>query len=382
MFDCLRNDNSNPLAGAIDRGYSGAAFSAPKLRRIALVMVTLCLAGCGATSAAQSNSRSRTTRDSDQGSDSRATQARPQAIEPTAGAQAAATTGAATASTPHMPPRTQTTTTSDPRQIAPIAGLRANAQASFARLQDRLEGEARISIAVEPLGVGPVQILGGNPAMQGMSTTKILILSALLRDKDGVHNFTPEQTLLARAAITLSDNSAILALFSDLEADKGGLLRASAYATSLLRSVGDDQTQVSTAPPPAGYATTFGQTPWTPTAEVRFFRALALDCVLPRADTDFELELMRDIEPSESFGLGSAGFPQVAFKGGWGPEPENQYGVRQTGIIGAGDSGLVVSLVADPVSTFAVGQSVLDQVAQWLRREVRLTPRLAGGCPA
>jgi hypothetical protein len=216
--------------------------------------------------------------------------------------------------------------------------------------------------------------------MQAMSTSKILILSALLRDKGGVHDFTPEQIVLARAAITLSDNSAILALFSDLEADAGGLFGASTYATSLLRRVGDDQTQVTTAPPPPGYATTFGQTPWTPTAEVRFFRALTLDCVLPRADTDFELLLMRDIEPSESFGLGSAGFRQVAFKGGWGPEPDNQYGVRQTGIIGAGDSGLVVSLIADPVSTFTVGQSVLDQVAQWLRGEVRLTRRPAGSC--
>jgi hypothetical protein len=264
----------------------------------------------------------------------------------------------------------------------PAPALKANARASFASLSRRLQPEARIAIAIQPLGRGTIQVLGGDPTMQAMSTSKILILSALLRDKGGVHNFTPEQILLARAAITQSDNSAILALFSDLEADKGGLLGASAYATSLLRRVGDDQTQVTTAPPPPGYATTFGQTPWTPTAEVRFFRALALSCVLPRADTDFELGLMRDIEPSESFGLGSAGFPQVAFKGGWGPEPDDQYGVRQTGIIGAGDSGLVVSLIADPVSTFAVGQSVLDQVAQWLRGEVRLTPRPAGGCPA
>ena len=218
--------------------------------------------------------------------------------------------------------------------------------------------------------------------MQAMSTSKVLILSALLRDKGGVHNLTPEQMLLARAAITQSDNNAILALFSDLEADRDGLLGASAYATSLLRRVGDDQTEVTTAPPPPGYATTFGQTPWTPTAEVRFFRALALGCILPRPDTDFQLGLMRNIEPSESFGLGSAGFQQVAFKGGWGPEPDDQYGVRQTGIIGAGDSGVVVSLIADPVSTFAVGQSVLDQVAQWLRGEVRLTRRPASSCPA
>ena len=218
--------------------------------------------------------------------------------------------------------------------------------------------------------------------MQAMSTSKILILSALLRDKGGVHNLSAEQISLARAAITQSDNNAILALFNSLEADKGGLLGASAYATSLLQAVGDDHTQVTTAPPPDGYATTFGQTPWTPTAEVTFFRALALGCILPPADTHFELGLMRDIEPSESFGLGSAGFDQVAFKGGWGPEPANKYGVRQTGIIGSGNSGVVVALIADPVSTFATGQSVLDLVAQWLRGEVRLTRRPAGSCPS
>jgi hypothetical protein len=225
-------------------------------------------------------------------------------------------------------------------------------------------------------------VLGGDPSMQAMSTSKILILSALLLDKGGVQDLTPEQIALAHAAITESDNDAILALFSDLEADKGGLLNASEYATSLLRKVGDNQTEVTTAPPPPGYATTFGQTPWTPTAEVRFFRALALGCILPRPSTEFELRLMRNIVPSESFGLGSAGFGQVAFKGGWGPEPDGQYGVRQTGVIGAGDSGLVVSLIADPASTFAVGQSVLDQVAQWLRAEVRLTRRPEGRCPA
>ena len=215
-----------------------------------------------------------------------------------------------------------------------------------------------------------------------MSTSKILILSALLRDKGGVSHLTPEQMTLARAAVTHSDNDAILGLFSSLEADRGGLLRASAYATSLLRGVGDRQTHVTTAALPAGYATTFGQTPWTPTAEVMFFRALALGCVLSEPGTDYVLGLMRDIEPSESFGLGSAGFRQVAFKGGWGPEPGDEYGVRQTGIIGGGASAVVVSLVADPVSTFAVGQSVLDEVARWLRDHVRLVPRPMGSCPA
>ena len=216
--------------------------------------------------------------------------------------------------------------------------------------------------------------------MQAMSTSKILILSALLRDKRGVQNLTAEQRALAQAAVTESDNNAILALFADLEADRGGLLGASAYATGLLREVGDEQTQVTTAPPPAGYATTFGQTPWTPAAEVTFFRSLALGCVLPPGDTSYVLGLMRSIEPSESFGLGSAGLPQVAFKGGWGPEPDDQYGVRQTGIIGGSDSGVVVAITADPVSTFAAGQSVLDRVAEWLQKEIRIVPRPPAAC--
>ena len=91
---------------------------------------------------------------------------------------------------------------------------------------------------------------------------------------------------------------------------------------------------------------------------------------------------MRSIEPSESFGLGSAGFPKVAFKGGWGPEPNDQYGVRQTGIIGTGDDAVVVSLIADPVTTFGVGQTVLDQMAQWLRRNLEPIRRREAPCPA
>ena len=258
--------------------------------------------------------------------------------------------------------------------------LAPDAQGSFAKLAANLGLDGRLAIAVQPLGRGSVEVLGGDPAMQAMSTSKILILSALLRDKRGVQNLTAEQRALALAAVTESDNNAILALFDDLEADRGGLLRASAYATGLLREVGDEQTQVTTAPPPAGYATTFGQTPWTPAAEVTFFRSLALGCVLPPGDTSYVLGLMRSIEPSESFGLGSARLPQVAFKGGWGPEPDDQYGVRQTGIIGGSDSGVVVAIAADPVSTFAAGQSVLDRVAEWLQKEIRIVPRPPAAC--
>ena len=100
---------------------------------------------------------------------------------------------------------------------------------------------------------------------------------------------------------------------------------------------------------------------------------------MPRPDSRYVLGLMRQIEPSESWGLGSAGFPQVAFKGGWGPLPHG-YGVRQTGVIVEGNSAVVVSIAADPATSFTTGQRVLDQIARWLRREIRLVPRPSEPC--
>jgi hypothetical protein len=108
--------------------------------------------------------------------------------------------------------------------------------------------------------VGPQIDLGGDPPMQGMSTTKVLILAALLRDRGGIQHLTAGERTLATEAITESDNAAILDLFGELEHDRGGLLGASAYVDHLLRAAGDDHTTVTTAPPPPGYSTTFGQT--------------------------------------------------------------------------------------------------------------------------
>ena len=258
--------------------------------------------------------------------------------------------------------------------------LEQGASWSFGLLQRHLQDEAKVSVAIEPLGAGSVTVLGDNPEMQGMSTTKVLILTALLRDRGGVARLTDAQRALAQAAITASDNQAILELFSILEQDRGGLLGASAYATRLLRDAGDVHTSVATAPPPAGYTTTFGQTRWSPTAEVTFFRFLALGCLLPKPDTDYVLGLMRRIEPSESWGLGSAGFSSVAFKGGWGPLADGDYGVRQTGIVGRGSRAAVVALAADPATSFATGTLALSEVAHWVKGHLLLSSRPTISC--
>jgi hypothetical protein len=258
--------------------------------------------------------------------------------------------------------------------------LGPGARASFTRLRDQIGSQAQISIAVQPLEQGPAQVFGNNPSMPAMSTSKVLILSALLLDKGGRGGLSADERSLATTAITESDNDSILSLFGDLEADKGGLDGASAYATGLLRTAGDNRTVVATAPAPPGYATSFGQTPWSPSDEVRFFRALALGCVIPRSSVNYELGLMRQIVPSESWGMGEAGFTQVAFKGGWGPLPDG-YGVRQTAIIGAGRSAVVASIAADPATDFGTGQAVLTDIGHWLHAHLRLRPRAQVVCP-
>lgn len=266
---------------------------------------------------------------------------------------------------------------------APVAhsALPSGATASFARLSATLPG--RVELAVVPLGAGPREVLGNDEAAHGWSTTKVPVLVSLLRAR-GSGGLTSQEQAWAQSAITESNNESVLALFGDLERLKGGLGGASQYMEDLLRMSGDNETVIATAPPPAGAVTTFGQTEWAPGEAVKFFRALALGCLVPASQTGYVLGLMQNIEPSESWGLGSAGFHSVAFKGGWGPEPSGAYLVRQSGIVDVGSSrGVAVSIVAFPSSgSFSTGTQMLTQTAVWLHHKLRLVPRAATGCSA
>ena len=254
--------------------------------------------------------------------------------------------------------------------------LSADATSTFQRLASSLPG--RIELAVSPLGVGQREVLGNDEAAHGWSTTKVPVLVALMR-ASGAEGLTSQEQALAQSAITESNNESVLALFGDLERLKGGLNGASQYIESLLRMSGDNETVVATTPPPAGAVTTFGQTEWSPGEAVKFFRALALGCLLPVSQTSYLLDLMEKIEASESWGLGSAGFSSVAFKGGWGPE-SGGYLVRQSGIIDPGSSnGAAVAIVAFAPS-FTAATEMLTRTASWLKQHLRLSSRPSAGC--
>jgi hypothetical protein len=254
--------------------------------------------------------------------------------------------------------------------------LATGAESSFKQLAASVPGH--LELAVQPLGSGTAEQLGGDEPAHGWSTTKVPVLVALLKAR-GAAGLTSQEQSWAQSAITESDNASVLSLFGDLQRLKGGLGGASGYIESVLRDAGDGETSVATAPPPAGAVTTFGQTEWSPAESVKFFRALALGCLLPSSETSYVIGLMQQIESSESWGLGSAGFSSVAFKGGWGPE-EGGYLVRQAGIIDPGSPAAVAVAIVNRAPDFATGTETLTKTAEWLSHHLNLTARPAAGC--
>jgi hypothetical protein len=260
---------------------------------------------------------------------------------------------------------------SGPRRHTTASALKPGAGTSFASFQRTQPGA--IGIAVQPVGGGQETTLGDDVSAHGWSTTKPLVLAALMKATDGDGGLTAAQRDEATTAITASDNQSVIDLFDDLAERKGGALGAAQDMDSLLRDSDDDRTEVATSTDiPAGASTTFGQTLWAPSEAAKFYAALAGGCLLGSADTGYILGLMEHIEPSESWGLGDAGFRSVAFKGGWGPEYGNSdlYLVRQSGIISPGTpEAVAVSIVAHPPSSagsFTIGTEMITATAHWL----------------
>jgi hypothetical protein len=271
--------------------------------------------------------------------------------------------------------RSEASVTAIPRASVAPAILKSGYRSAFAALAEQ---HPHIGLAVTPIGVGQTITLGDDSGQHAWSTMKVGVLAALIHVQGSL---SADQRQLASEAITQSDNAAVNALFADLEARTGGLGPASLVIQSLLRRSGDETTTVNTVEPAGGFST-FGQTLWKPSEAVKFYRALVLNCLqIPSTYTNYILGLMGQVIPSESWGLGSAGFqPQIRvfFKGGWGPEPYG-YLVRQSGIVVAGATGAVVSMTVD-APDFDTGTVVMTDIARWVREYLNLAPQQRATC--
>jgi Beta-lactamase enzyme family len=249
--------------------------------------------------------------------------------------------------------------------------LSAVAADNFAALLAKLPGQAGIALA--PLGRGSIQRLGPLQRGHAWSTMKVPVLVTLLRDyAHRGQNLSAQERADATLALEQSDNAAAEALFGGLERIHGGLVPASQAVQQTLAAAGDTVT-VNTAPNDQGF-TTWGQTIWSATGEVLFYRALARGCLLAPGDTRYVIDLMRNVTSSQRWGAGAAAYPAsvpVAFKAGWGPENASGYLVRQTAIIGSADRGYVVSMIARPNDgSFAEGVSMVTALASWARHNI------------
>jgi beta-lactamase class A len=247
----------------------------------------------------------------------------------------------------------------------------AGAPSSFASLAARLGGAT--GIAVAPLGDGPIRTFGGFQEGHAWSTMKVPVLVTLLSDYEHSNEvLSPGGRDYAARAIEQSDNAAAEALFGQLEQIHGGLVAASAAVQETLANAGDATTAINTAPNSQGF-TTWGQSVWSTSAEVIFYRALERGCLLAPSDTAYVLGLMRNVVGSQRWGAGAAGYPStipLAFKAGWGPESSG-YLVRQTVIVGSGNRGYVVSMIAEPGGgSFSEGVGMITSIATWARQHL------------
>jgi hypothetical protein len=245
------------------------------------------------------------------------------------------------------------------------------AQASFASLAATIGGP--VGLAAAPLGSSEPETFGELQVGHAWSSMKVPILTTVMREGP----LSAEEEGWAAAALTASDNEAAAALFGQVEDSHGGLEGASLAVQETLGAAGDVSTQIATAPPPPGAVSTWGQTEWSLSDSVVFYRALACGELLTAGQSSYVLGLMEAVIPEQQWGLGQAGFPagtSVAFKAGWGPEAETGGGylVRQAGIIRQGSTGTVVTMMAeDPSGSFEAGVEDIDQIADWVAEHLR-----------
>jgi hypothetical protein len=281
----------------------------------------------------------------------------------------AATKVARPATTSHAAARAVHSSGASPLSVVP-----AGADASFAAFQAQLGGQ--VGLAVAPLGSGAIHTFGSLQTGHAWSTMKVPVLATLLHDyeQDG-QVLSPQGHTDAALALEQSDNAAAEALFGVLEQIHGGLDSASAAVQQTLGNAGDQSTTINTAPNNQGF-TTWGQSEWSTSGEILFYRSLADGCLLGPHDTAYVLNLLRNVTGSQRWGAGAAGYPTtvpLAFKAGWGPEGGGGYLVRQTAIIGAGSQGYVLSMLALPSSgSFAEGVSMVTALASWARQHLAL----------
>jgi hypothetical protein len=247
--------------------------------------------------------------------------------------------------------------------------------ATFAALAKSLPGQVGIAYTA-PGSSTAIRTLGDLHGGSAWSTIKVVLAARTIEDAGGPRHLSSTQRSEISAALRESDNAAAMAIWDRLVSRYGSPGGAARSVTQVLRQAGDPSTKVSSVGRD-GFSP-FGQTDWSLQDQARFMASLAGGCLADRTTTSYLLREMSRVATDQRWGLGSAGAP-AKFKGGWGPETDGEYLVRQMGVVAATSGRLVLTIATVPTDgQLASGEAILTRLASWAKADLR--PPAAGGC--
>jgi len=215
--------------------------------------------------------------------------------------------------------------------------------------------------AVYDMRTGQTWTLGRGQPQATASIVKVDILEALLAgNPDGL---SAADQALAQSMIEDSDNDAATALWN-AAGGPGGLVAYNA-------SAGLRQTTPSACLACAGFPWPgWGLTTTTPADQVLLLRQLLAGPLLSRADRDYAMSLMENVEPGQRWGV-SAGVPageRVALKNGWVPltAADGNWQINSEGWVSGGGRNYLVAVLASGNPSERYGIDTIDALSALL----------------
>ena len=253
------------------------------------------------------------------------------------------------------------------RGSGPAVAAKKSHDAELKRSFMHLKTEFPVGVALVPVGGGDPLLLGDQTTPLAWSISKVPL--SLITERNGGGGGMEE------VGITESSEDAAWAMTLAMGTGENAI----STITQTLREGGDENTVVTPNPGAAPWPF-FGETPWT--VEDSAIWTAHLPCMHGSAPV---IDRMSRVNSDQDWGLRSV-WPTAPVKGGWGENDPNDgkgpgYTVRQIGLLTlpTGGQTAVSMAVYNENNSFGSGTTILNQVAQWLSKEIDKLP--GGHCP-
>ncbi|WP_431950742.1 serine hydrolase [Actinacidiphila sp. bgisy167] len=253
--------------------------------------------------------------------------------------------------------------TAEAAPVAPQVSCRSAAPGLASELQRDITkalegGTARTAVSLHDRTTGTSCTLRADQHFDSASTVKVTVLATLLRDAQQHHrDLTPDETRLATAMITRSDNDATTALWKQLGVAK---------ISSFLAAAGMNHTV-------PGSGGTWGLTQITAGDEQKLLDLLtAPNAVLGDTSRAYALQLMNEVVPSQRWGTpaGAPGTAVVHVKNGWLSRATHGWRVHSLGVFTGGGHDYSIAVLTDDDPTMASGIATVENVSRVIHRDV------------